>query len=77
MHLIIESLNDYNGNRFPVSKGERMRVIYKSPKNMRLVNQILNNEQIDWGGATILPDGYKILYHGNDFKVAANILGEE
>lgn len=67
-YLVIRALNDYNGSRFPIKIGETRIIRYKhTPEiRIRIVNQILKGQAIEWGGATVLPGGYKIVYHGQD-----------
>lgn len=66
-YMVIKALKSYNGDRFPVAAGElkRIRFGYDKPEFVpRLVAQARAGEQINWGGATVLKDGYAILFDG-------------
>lgn len=66
-YLVIEALNFYRGDRFPVAAGEKriIRYGYENPNFVpKMVAQVRIGEQINWGGATVLSDGYRILFDG-------------
>ena len=69
-YLVLRSLNTYHGDRYPVFEGDTRCISYKDPSKIRIVQQALNNEQINWGGATVLPDDYEVAYHGQDANKA-------
>lgn len=65
--MVIKALKSYNGDRFPVEAGDmkRIRFGYDNPEFVpRIVAQARAGEQIDWGGATVLKDGYAVVFDG-------------
>lgn len=66
--MVIKALKSDQGDRFPIAAGElkRIRFGYDNPAFVpRLVAQARAGEQIDWGGATVLEDGYTVLFDGS------------
>ena len=65
--LVIEALRDINGDRFPVRKGE-LRLIrfgYEKPDFIpRVVAQARAGETLDWGGASVFTDAYRVVFDG-------------
>lgn len=66
-YMVIKALKSYSGDRFPVVAGDlrRIRFGYSDPNLVpRVVVQARAGEQIDWGGATVLNDGYEVVFDG-------------
>lgn len=64
-YMVLEATRAYSGDRFPVATGERkvIRFGYDNPAFVpRIVEQARRGKQIIWGGATVLADGYQILF---------------
>lgn len=82
-YMVIKALKSYNGDRFPVVAGEtkRIRYGYDDPAFVpRIVAQARAGEQINWGGATVLKDGYSVLFDGpgplpSDFQLSTPVNG--
>lgn len=62
-HVVIESLIDFTGTRFPVREGE-VRMIRVGNNVNSTAENARNGEAIEWGGARILCDHYKLIYDG-------------
>lgn len=66
-YVVIEALREIKGDRFPVQKGE-LRVIrfgYEKPDFVpRTVAQVRAGETIDWGGASVATDAYRLVFDG-------------
>jgi hypothetical protein len=64
---IIEALRDFNGDRFPINKGE-LRVIrfgYEKPDFIPNVVALARaGKSINWGGAVVFSEAYKIIFDG-------------
>jgi hypothetical protein len=65
--MVIEALRDFDGDRFPVAKGE-LKVIrfgYDNPDFVpRAVSQIRAKHSVNWGGAIVFSDAYRVLFDG-------------
>lgn len=65
--LIMEALRDIHGDRFSVQKGE-LRVIrfgYEQKDFVpRVVAQARAGETLDWGGASVYTDAYRVVFDG-------------
>lgn len=65
--MVIRALRSYRGERFDVTAGDLMRIRFGYERKdfvPRIVAQARAGEQIDWGGATVLADGYTVLFDG-------------
>ena len=66
-HLIIRTKRDISGQRFDTRAGElkHLRFGYERPAFVpRLVAQCRKGEAIDWGGASVQPQDYEVLFDG-------------
>lgn len=66
-YLVLEALRDINGDRFAVKKGElrTIRFGYGTPDFIpRVVAQARAGETIDWGGASVFTDAYRVIHDG-------------
>lgn len=65
--VVIEALRAFHGDRFPVSQGE-LRVIRFGYDNAefvpRVVEQVRAGKTIDWGGAAVFTDAYRVVFDG-------------
>lgn len=67
-HFIIRTKRDISGQRFDTRAGElkHLRFGYERPAFVpRLVEQCRNGEAIDWGGASVQPQDYEVLFDGS------------
>ena len=68
-YLVLQAKRAFNGSRFPVLTGE-IRILAWNPAggpdsdpfNPRLAAQVRAGETIDWGGASVSPQDYSILW---------------
>lgn len=66
-YMVLEALRDINGDRFAVKKGElrRIRFGYGAPDFIpNVVAQARAGETIDWGGASVFTDAYRVIHDG-------------
>lgn len=66
-YMIIEALRDFDGDRFSVCQGEirQIRFGYSNPTFVpKVVEQIRAKKSIDWGGAVVFSDTYRVLFDG-------------
>jgi hypothetical protein len=66
-YMVIRAKRPVSGLRFDTKEGElkRIRYGYDKPDTLpRLVRQCRSHEAIDWGGASVQPQDYEILFDG-------------
>ncbi|MEM8519501.1 hypothetical protein [Janthinobacterium sp. CAN_S7] len=66
-YLVMEALRDINGDRFPIQKGELRSIRFGNEKPdfvPRIVAQARAGETLDWGGASVYTDAYRVVYDG-------------
>lgn len=66
-HMVIEALRAFDGDRFSVAKGE-LRVIRFGYSATNFVPKVVSRaraaESINWGGAVVFSDAYRVLFDG-------------
>lgn len=63
--MVIEANSSFQGTRFNTCAGDRKIIRYASDKpdfTPTLVSQARAGQAIDWGGAAVQPQDYKVLF---------------